>query len=95
MIKARTLTVGTTVIEMVSEDPRRTSFFVQNLDDESKVRIYARKDNPYGAITVYPHSWISFEKEDDADKQWWTRVDTGSVDLIINEFYRQKQGWIW
>lgn len=97
MIKQRRLTVTTSLQELVSEDPNRTSFLVQNIDDESIAGIYNRKEEPYGAIYLYPGCWLYFEKHDDADKQWWIKMDAGSGYIHVVQFYREapvpKPSW--
>jgi hypothetical protein len=96
--KQRRLYLTTTIAELISEDPNRTSFIVQNVDDESVVGIYVRKEEPVGSLWLYPHSWIYFEKQDDADAQWWAKTDTGTAYVRIIEFYREaptpKPTWL-
>jgi len=92
LIKQRRLEVTTAIQELVSEDPGRTSFLVQNIGDSAIGGIYARKDNPHGAIYLYPHCWLYFEKVDDADKQWWIKADVGTIYYIhVVEFYRERR----
>jgi len=94
LIKQRRLTVGGTIIELVSEDPSRTAFLVQNVGDYT-TWIYARKEAPTGSIWLFPHCWLYFEKDDDADKQWWIISDGGTSYVHVIEFYRKPPGWLW
>jgi len=76
--------------ELVNEDPRRTSFMVINFDASNNVRIYNRKEDYQGGIYVFAKSWLQFEKEDDADKQWFIKRDAGTSIVHIIEFYRER-----
>jgi len=89
LIKQHRLAVTATIAELVSEDPARTAFFIENIDDSNYFAIYARKEEAHGGIYLYPHRWLYFEKQDDADKQWFIKGTAGYVHIV--EFYREPE----
>lgn len=63
---------------------------VVNIDASNTARLYNRKDDYQGGIYIYPKSWMQFFKDDDGDKQWFVKRDTGSSYIHVIEFYRIK-----
>jgi len=83
LIKQRKLWIDTTITELVSLDPSRKSFIVQNTDESIDALLYTNKEEISGGLYVYPQCWLQFFKEDDADKQWFVVGGAGHYIRIL------------
>jgi len=88
---------GAAGVELVSNDPLRESFIVQNVSDSEIVSIYNKPGKEHEGIFLYPHTWLQFFKEDEADKQWYVFSETGgATNIHLIELYpapKKPFGW--
>jgi len=95
----RLVAAGPAGVELVSNDPNRDSFIVQNVSDSEIVSIYNKPGKEHEGIFLYPHTWIQFYKEDDAEKQWYVFSETGgTTNIHLTELYlevKKPDPWKW
>jgi len=78
---------------LVSANPRRRSFIVQNVSDSEIVSIYNKPGKENEGHYIYPHGWRQFFKEEDeGHKQWYCYSTTGgTTNLHLIEFFEEAE----
>ena len=94
----RIVAAGPAGVELVSENPRRMSFIVQNVSDSEIICLYNKPGKEYEGIYLYPHSWLQLFEDDDADKQWYVfSITGGATNIHLIELFpkAKKTPWMW
>jgi len=87
---------GPAGVELVNANPRRNSFIVQNVSDSEIVSIYNKPGKEHEGVFLYPHTWLQFFEEDDADKQWYLFSETGgTTNIHLTEIFTEKKVTPW
>lgn len=86
----RIVAAGAAGVVLVSKEPLRSSFIVQNVDDTVIVTIYTKPGKELEGIRLYPHTWLQFEKEDTCDLRWYVVTVAGTTNLHVLELFTEK-----
>lgn len=87
----RIVAAGAAGVVLVSKEPLRTSFIVQNVDVTNAISVYTKPGKELEGLIVQAQTWVQFEKEDDCDKKWYVVAVAGTPTLHVLEFFTEKE----
>jgi len=92
LVTVRLVAAGAAGVELVSANPRRRSFIVQNVSDSEIVSIYNKPGKENEGIYLYAHTWLQFQPADEPQKQWYCYSTTGgTTNLHLIEFFEEAE----